>query len=323
MMIRQAKSVEVLCRLDPLSHAVASIYLSPGLFGFNQIGAYAYFRTSKRRCCAASPTPGARLVCTWSRRRPPHRFAVARSPCSPRSCAPRSRRPHSPARPLDRWARRSAGGLQDEHARRSRACRRCAAGCVGDHHEHAALRNAACELLRHRVRAAPLVRPVGAHGDRAEVRGSASGASPRRWWPRSGASIAPSAWRSSCSIGITETIVRAARRCLEPRSALLPRRTARRSGRSSSSRPSRWTSSRLSVEDNPDVVYQSTASYAPPPGVRHWARSLASPWTSPSATIFTTLYQLTAMQHRMYPCEPASTDWNRSSSTGWAKCRLP
>jgi len=27
--------------------------------------------------------------------------------------------------------------------------------------------------------------------------------------------------------------------------------------------------------------------------------------------IFTTLYQLAAMQHRMYPCEPPSTDWNR------------
>ncbi len=67
----------------------------------------------------------------------------------------------------------------------------------------------------------------------------------------------------------------------------------------------------LSVEDNPAVRYQSTASFAPAPGVRHWARSLASPWTSPSATIFTTLYQLTAMQHRMYPCEPTSTDWNR------------
>jgi len=66
----------------------------------------------------------------------------------------------------------------------------------------------------------------------------------------------------------------------------------------------------LSVEDNTDVHYQCTASYAPAPGVRHWARSLASPWTSPSATIFTTLYQLTAMRHRMYPCEPASTDWN-------------
>ena len=67
----------------------------------------------------------------------------------------------------------------------------------------------------------------------------------------------------------------------------------------------------LSVEDNSDVHYQSTASFAPAPGVRHWARSLASPWTSPSATIFTTLYQLTAMPHRMYPCEPPSTDWNQ------------
>jgi pimeloyl-ACP methyl ester carboxylesterase len=67
----------------------------------------------------------------------------------------------------------------------------------------------------------------------------------------------------------------------------------------------------MSVEDNPDVTYLCTASYAPSPGVRHWARSLASPWTSPSATIFTTLYQLTARQDRMYPCEPPSKDWDR------------
>jgi hypothetical protein len=67
----------------------------------------------------------------------------------------------------------------------------------------------------------------------------------------------------------------------------------------------------MSVEDNPDILYQSTASFAPSPGVRHWARSLASPWTSPSATIFTTLYQLTARQDRMYPCEPPTGDWDR------------
>jgi len=67
----------------------------------------------------------------------------------------------------------------------------------------------------------------------------------------------------------------------------------------------------VAVADNPNIYYQCTASYAPAPGVRHWARSLASPWTSPSATIFTTLYQLTGMQHRMYPCEPPSTDWDR------------
>jgi triacylglycerol lipase len=67
----------------------------------------------------------------------------------------------------------------------------------------------------------------------------------------------------------------------------------------------------LSVEDNTEIYYQSTASFAPAPGVRHWARSLASPWTSPSATIFTTLYQLAALQDRMYPCEPPTPEWNR------------
>jgi hypothetical protein len=67
----------------------------------------------------------------------------------------------------------------------------------------------------------------------------------------------------------------------------------------------------IGVEDNPDIVCQSTASYAPAPGVRHWARSLASPWTSPSATIFATLYQLTARQSRMYPCQPAGEEWDR------------
>jgi triacylglycerol lipase len=67
----------------------------------------------------------------------------------------------------------------------------------------------------------------------------------------------------------------------------------------------------IGVEDNPDVVCQSTASFAPSPGVRHWARSLASPWTSPSATIFTTLYQLTARHDRMYPCQPPGQDWDR------------
>jgi triacylglycerol lipase len=67
----------------------------------------------------------------------------------------------------------------------------------------------------------------------------------------------------------------------------------------------------MSVEDQTDLVCQSTASFAPSPGVRHWARSLASPWTSPSATIFTTLYQLTSRMDRMYPCEPPSKEWDR------------
>jgi triacylglycerol lipase len=64
-----------------------------------------------------------------------------------------------------------------------------------------------------------------------------------------------------------------------------------------------------SVENNPNVRYQSTASYAPDPGVLHWARSFTSPWTSPSASIFTTLYRLTALQSRTYPCEPRGEKW--------------
>jgi triacylglycerol lipase len=65
----------------------------------------------------------------------------------------------------------------------------------------------------------------------------------------------------------------------------------------------------VSVEDDPHVRYHCTASYAPSPGVRHWAKSLASPWTSPSATIFTTLYNLTSLNHKMYPCEPSGSSW--------------
>jgi hypothetical protein len=61
----------------------------------------------------------------------------------------------------------------------------------------------------------------------------------------------------------------------------------------------------LSVDDSPDVHYQSTASYAPAPGVRHWARSLASPWTT-SATISHAL-PAPAMLHRICG-EPPSTE---------------
>lgn len=58
------------------------------------------------------------------------------------------------------------------------------------------------------------------------------------------------------------------------------------------------------VEDNPELYYQCTASYAPPPGVRHWARSVLSPWNNLSTPIFATLYRLTALENAVYPCEP-------------------
>ncbi len=64
------------------------------------------------------------------------------------------------------------------------------------------------------------------------------------------------------------------------------------------------------VQDNPGIRYQCTASYAPAPSVLNWARTLAAPWTSPSGTIFATLYRITALQKETYPCGPVSAAWD-------------
>jgi hypothetical protein len=58
------------------------------------------------------------------------------------------------------------------------------------------------------------------------------------------------------------------------------------------------------VEDSPRIFYQSTASYAPPPNVSHWARAILSPWQNLSAPIFATLYRLTGLENPVYRCEP-------------------
>jgi hypothetical protein len=58
------------------------------------------------------------------------------------------------------------------------------------------------------------------------------------------------------------------------------------------------------VEDNPEVAYASTASYAPTPGVMHWARAALTPWSDLSALVFATLYRLTALDNPTYPCAP-------------------
>jgi triacylglycerol lipase len=63
-----------------------------------------------------------------------------------------------------------------------------------------------------------------------------------------------------------------------------------------------------SVEDDPAVYYQCTLSYAPAPGVAHWARSLMSPWANLSAPIYATLHRLTALQHDNYPCTPQTAE---------------
>lgn len=58
------------------------------------------------------------------------------------------------------------------------------------------------------------------------------------------------------------------------------------------------------VENNPNVLYQCTASYAPEPNLRQWSRAVLSPWRSLSAPIFSMLYRLTSLEHGMYPCSP-------------------
>lgn len=59
------------------------------------------------------------------------------------------------------------------------------------------------------------------------------------------------------------------------------------------------------LEDRPGLRYQSVASYAPQNAVRDWLSALRSPWGAMSATIFTTLSNITARADTRYPCRPA------------------
>jgi len=64
------------------------------------------------------------------------------------------------------------------------------------------------------------------------------------------------------------------------------------------------------VRDRPGVLYQCTASMAPPPSPLAWVRALASPWATLSSTIFTTLWGLTSRYDERYPCraQPAGEE---------------
>lgn len=56
------------------------------------------------------------------------------------------------------------------------------------------------------------------------------------------------------------------------------------------------------VEDRPGVVYQSTASMAPPPTPIGLAKTVLRPWVTVSHAIFTALYAITARLDERYPC---------------------
>ena len=56
------------------------------------------------------------------------------------------------------------------------------------------------------------------------------------------------------------------------------------------------------IENRPGVVYQSTASMAPPPSPIGFAKTILRPWVTISHSIFTALYAVTARLDERYPC---------------------
>jgi hypothetical protein len=56
------------------------------------------------------------------------------------------------------------------------------------------------------------------------------------------------------------------------------------------------------VEDRPGVLYQSTASMAPPPSLRTFVRSLGGRWSAASGILFDFLYEITSRSDSCYPC---------------------
>jgi hypothetical protein len=56
------------------------------------------------------------------------------------------------------------------------------------------------------------------------------------------------------------------------------------------------------ITDRAGVLYQSTASMAPPPTPRDWIRTLTSPWKTVSHAIFATLHGITSRLDDRYPC---------------------
>ncbi|HEX3343260.1 MAG TPA: hypothetical protein VHS09_01755 [Polyangiaceae bacterium] len=57
-----------------------------------------------------------------------------------------------------------------------------------------------------------------------------------------------------------------------------------------------------SVRDREGVLYQCTATMAPPPTPRNWVRAIASPWGTLSTSIFAVLWGITSRLDERYPC---------------------
>ncbi len=65
------------------------------------------------------------------------------------------------------------------------------------------------------------------------------------------------------------------------------------------------------IEDRAGVLYQSTASMAPPPSARRFVQSLGGRWSAVSGVIFNVLHGITSRYDRGYPCaDPSSPPQN-------------
>lgn len=80
---------------------------------------------------------------------------------------------------------------------------------------------------------------------------------------------------------------------------------------------------RAAVQDRPGVRYACTASMAPPPTAIHLARNLLAPWAALSASLFTTLYGITARSDERYPCAAKKLDRKTEERLVKAFARLP
>ncbi len=77
------------------------------------------------------------------------------------------------------------------------------------------------------------------------------------------------------------------------------------------------------VEDRSGVLYQSTASMAPPPSPRTFLQSLGGRWSAVSGVLFDLLYEITSLYNRQYPCAASERDEANERTLVAAFGRLP
>ena len=58
------------------------------------------------------------------------------------------------------------------------------------------------------------------------------------------------------------------------------------------------------IENSPDILYRCIVSYAPARTGRQWARAALSPWNHISAPVFAAIHRLTSRASQVYPCSP-------------------